>query len=107
MALMPQVLQHGQFAIEARGLEDHADTPADFALVAHYINAKHAYVSLARRDKRAQDAKERCLATTIRPKQTEDLALGNFKADLVECGAFAVAVRQRFDHEERVAHASQ
>src|SRR5271165_1223508 len=92
MSLMPQVLISRQLRIDALGLEDNANLPAETGRILRRI-ATHDHGAPASRDhQRRENPKKRRLPAAVRTEQTEQLGRTNVERHAVQCRAVLIAV---------------
>src|SRR2546423_5594110 len=98
---MNEIFHHGQFGIEARILEDHAEARANALGFPREIVAEHARSALAGPTQRREDLEQSRLAAAVGAEQSEDLAALDGKADSPQRFALAVAVTEVGDLDRR------
>ena len=84
LPLEAQVLAAGGLAVDARALRHGADAVAHPVGVRAHVEAGHARLARIRLGERGQDLHRRGLAGSVRAEQTEDRALLDCEAELVE-----------------------
>ena len=81
-AVMLQVLEHRQFAVDARMLKDHAHLAANLDGVAGEVAAEHSCASGLKRNQRRKKAEQRGLAAAVGTEEAEYLAARDREADV-------------------------
>jgi hypothetical protein len=90
-ALVEKVFLAGQFQVQAIGLKNNPNQAADLMGISLHIHVHHSRFSLLRNEKRAKDAKQGRLASTIGSQQSEDLFSFNGESDVFKCLVLPVA----------------
>ena len=99
---MAEVFQNGQFFIEARGLEDHANLAPDRIALRHNIAVEHPDLAGLGRQQSAENSEERGLAAAIRAEKPENFTAVNGQVHRIERDAVAIAVGQFRNRNDRL-----
>ena len=97
MPVVPKVLGHREFVVEAGRLKDDPESPSDLAAAGHYILAGNRDLAAGRDCKRGKDPEQRCLAAAVRAKDPKHCAARYLQIDAGQCRAITVVVGQAFN----------
>ena len=89
-----EILRDRQFAVERKGLGHVADVAPGLHVVRAHRLAEQLARAAARRQEADQHFHRRRLAAAIRAEEAEDLAAGNFEADVVDRDEIAKLARE-------------
>ncbi len=93
--MMRQVLGDGQFAVEARMLEDDSEPAAHGDRVVGEVVAQDHGASLLNRDQGRQQLEQRGLAAAVRSEEPENFAARDREGHVAQRGARAVVEAER------------
>ena len=102
--MLPEILCHGELAIEAGGLKDDADPPADRACLPRDVEPKDLDRAGLHGNQRREQAKERRLAAAVGADNGEDLACIDRQVQAGEGHAVAVAMPDLRDADSGLNH---
>src|SRR5689334_7416302 len=92
MALVREVLTHGQFLIETRRLKNDPKAAPDRAHVACEVKAKNTRAAVCWLNQGGKDSEEGGFATAIRSEQSENFARVDAERDTIKCDTLAITM---------------
>ena len=101
--VIAQVLRDGQVEIERARLEDHAKASQRLAGIAVDVEAEHADLSAARREKARHEGKQGGLAGAVEAEKRRASPATDREAHIVERDALAIGMRHMLDRQGRLA----